>query len=122
MTLIPNANQALRFGSVQAALLLAVLSGVQADVLPLVQPLFSPELWPVVSGALALAIVVLRLLAQPGLEAERQRAYEQDLEEFKREAEQAIALGRLTKSRASFEAELDAHPQATPNKQPGEPL
>ena len=108
MTLIPNANQALKFGSVQAALLLAVLSGVQADVLPLVQPLFSPELWPVVSGALALAIVVLRLLAQPGLEAER---------------ELDATRQRLDAARASFEAELDAHPQATPNtKQPGEPL
>ena len=108
MNLIPNATQALRFGSVQAALLLAVLSGVQADVLPLVQPLVRPELWPVVSGALALAIVVLRLLAQPGLAAER---------------ELDATRQRLDAARASFDAELDTHPQATPSNKPtGEPL
>lgn len=69
--MIPNARLAWRFGSVQAAALLALLSAIQAEVLPLVQPLFEPAVWPVVSGTLALAIVLLRVLAQPGLEAER---------------------------------------------------
>lgn len=71
--LIPDARLAWRFGSVQAAVLLALLSGVQAEVLPLVAPLFAAEVWPWVSGALALAVVLLRLVAQPGLELERSR-------------------------------------------------
>lgn len=69
--LIPDARLAWRFGSVQAAMLLALLSGLQAEVLPLVSPLFPAHVWPWVSGALALAIVLLRLVAQPALEAER---------------------------------------------------
>ena len=71
--LIPDARLAWRFGSVQVATLLALLSAVQAEVLPLVAPLFAPEAWPWVSGGLALAVVVLRLVAQPGLELERSR-------------------------------------------------
>ncbi len=70
MKLIPNARQAWRFGSVRVAVLLAFLSAVQAEVLPLVAPLFAPQAWPWVSGVLALSVVVLRLLAQPGLEAD----------------------------------------------------
>ena len=73
MKLIPEARLAWRFGSVQGALVLAFLSAVQAEVLPLVAPLFAPEVWPWVSGVLALAIVVLRLAAQPALEPERQQ-------------------------------------------------
>ncbi len=65
--LIPNWLSAWRFGSVQAALLLAALSAVQADVLPLVQPLFPEQVWPYVSGGIALAVVLLRVLAQPAL-------------------------------------------------------
>jgi hypothetical protein len=120
--LIFEAHLAWRFGSVQAAVLLALLSGVQAEVLPLVAPLFSPEAWPWVSGLLALAIVLLRLVAQPGLEAVRQRDFERDLAEFEAEAAQIMALHRLTRARESFDAELDNHLQATDNKQPGEPL
>lgn len=65
--LIPDARHAWRFGSVQAAVLLALLSGIQAEALPLLQPIFGPEVWPYISGGLALAIVVLRLVAQPEL-------------------------------------------------------
>ena len=73
MKLIPDARHAWRFGSVQAAALLALLSAIQTEVLPLVQPLFSPQVWPWVSGLLALAIVLLRLVAQPGLHAPQSR-------------------------------------------------
>lgn len=72
MRLIPDASLAWRFGSVQVAVLLALLSGIQAEVLPLVSPLFPPEVWPWVSGALALAVVLLRLVAQPALAPQRQ--------------------------------------------------
>lgn len=86
--LIPYARLAWRFGSVQAAVLLALLSGLQAEVLPLVTPLFPAQVWPWVSGGLALAVVVLRLVAQPGLELERSRQ-------------------RMHEARDAFHAELD---------------
>lgn len=62
--LIPEWRQAWRFTSVQAATVLTFLSMVQADVLPFMQPVFSAQAWPLVSGGLAFAIVVLRLIAQ----------------------------------------------------------
>ncbi|OGB19474.1 MAG: hypothetical protein A2W72_01560 [Burkholderiales bacterium RIFCSPLOWO2_12_67_14] len=68
MKLIPDYRLAWRFLSVQAAVLLSVLSGIQADVLPLVQPLVPADKWPWVSGGLALAIIVLRVLDQPDLD------------------------------------------------------
>lgn len=71
MTLIPDWKIAWRFMSVQAAVLLAVLSGIQAEVLPIISPLVPATWWPYVSGGLALLIVVLRLWAQPSLEIER---------------------------------------------------
>ena len=70
MPLIPDWRQAWRFNSIQAAALLAVLSMLQADVLPQVQPLFPPAWWPWISGALALAIGLLRLRPQPELHAD----------------------------------------------------
>lgn len=71
MRLIPDWKLAWRFASVQAAVVLALLSGLQAEVLPLVAPLFPDRAWPWVSGGLALAIVLLRLVAQDGLAQQR---------------------------------------------------
>jgi hypothetical protein len=68
MKLIPDWRQALRFNSVQVALLLALLSSIQADVLPLLRPIVSERWWPIVTAGLALAIVLLRLRAQPELD------------------------------------------------------
>lgn len=99
MRLIPDARLAWRFTSVQAAALLAFLSAIQAEVLPLVQPLFPPHVWPWVSGLLALAIVVLRLLPQPSLDAVRQREFEREMAEFQGEVDQVLALGREAKAR-----------------------
>lgn len=67
MKLISNWRQAWRLNSVQAATLLAFLSMLQANVLPQVQALIPADLWPYVSGAIALAIIVLRLRDQPGV-------------------------------------------------------
>jgi hypothetical protein len=64
MKLIPDWRLAWKFLSVQAAVLLALLSGIQGEVLPLFAPLFPDHVWPWVSGGLALTIVVLRLVAQ----------------------------------------------------------
>ena len=67
MKLIDNWQRAWRLSSVRAAVLLLVLSllqGLQADVLPLVQGLVKPEHWPWVSAAFATAIVVFRVLRQ----------------------------------------------------------
>lgn len=66
-SLIPEWRLSWRFTSVQLAALLFFLSMVQADVLPHVQPLVPAKWWPLVSGGLALAIAVCRLLLQPGL-------------------------------------------------------
>lgn len=106
--LIPDFRLAWRFLSVQAALLLSVLSGIQADVLPLVQPLVPADKWPWVSGGLALAIIVLRVLDQPGLEPGREQV-QQDAQAYRRQLqvdeldasdihedwEQAMPAGRL---------------------------
>lgn len=81
MKLIPDWKLAWRFMSVQAGVLLALLSGVQAEVLPLVTPLFPADKWPYVSGGLALAVVVLRLIAQDGLQAKRAEIALDQLEE-----------------------------------------
>ena len=50
--LIPDWRQALRFNSVQMALVLALLSSIQADVLPLLQPIFPAKWWPFITAVL----------------------------------------------------------------------
>lgn len=75
--LIPDWRLAWRFASVQAAVLLALLSGLQAEVLPLISPLFAVDVWPWVSGSLALAVVVLRLVSQDGVTIRREMLQEQ---------------------------------------------
>jgi hypothetical protein len=64
LRLIPEWRDCWRMSSWVAAMLLMFLSMVQADVLPLLQPLVPPEKWPWVSGGLAFAIGVLRLVQQ----------------------------------------------------------
>jgi hypothetical protein len=68
---IANWRQGWRMTSVQAALLLAFFSAVQAEVLPIFQPLVPPQYWPAVTGVVALLIVVLRLWSQPSLHEEQ---------------------------------------------------
>lgn len=97
MKLIPDARLAWRFDTVQAAALLALLSAVQLELLPLVQPLVPLQWWPYVSGAVALAIILLRVRQQPALSEERAR----------QEAErQALEAGRIEMDR--MEAEMVA--------------
>lgn len=71
LKLIPDWRLAWRFLSVQAAMVLALLSGIQGEVLPLVEPLFPADKWPWVSGTLALLIVVLRIVDQVSLDDAR---------------------------------------------------
>jgi hypothetical protein len=71
MKLIPDWRLAWRFMSVQASVLLALLSALQAEVLPQVAPLFPAQVWPWVSGGLALSVVLLRLIAQDSLKIPR---------------------------------------------------
>ena len=66
LKLIPGWQRAWRLSSVKAAVLLLILSGLQLEVLPLIQGLVPPAVWPWVSGSIAMAIVVLRVIAQPG--------------------------------------------------------
>lgn len=77
MRLIPDAALAWRFASVQAALLLTILTAVQADVVPMLQPLMDNAAYLKVSAVLSLLVIVLRVVAQPGLEPERQRLQHQ---------------------------------------------
>lgn len=93
--LIPDWRLAWRFLSVQAAVLLALLSAVQAEVLPLLSPLFPDHLWPWVSGSLALAVVLLRLVVQPALEVPRADALRQEMEVALQPPEQPMPAGRL---------------------------
>jgi O-antigen/teichoic acid export membrane protein len=64
MKLIPEWKAAWRFFSVMASTLLFALSLVQANVLPLFQPLVPADKWPWVSGGFALLIVLLRVVHQ----------------------------------------------------------
>ena len=65
MKLVSNWRQAWRLDTVQAATALAFFSAVQADLLPIVRSLVPPDWWPVVTGIVALLIIVLRLRDQP---------------------------------------------------------
>lgn len=64
MKLIPDWRRAWRWFSVQAAAGLAVLSFLQAQVLPLYQFAIPPKLWPWVTAGFGTAIVLLRVVAQ----------------------------------------------------------
>lgn len=75
--LIPDAAIAWRFASVQAALLLTILTAVQADVVPMLQPLMDHATYLKVSAGLSLLIIVLRVVAQPGLDPARQQLQQQ---------------------------------------------
>lgn len=69
MTLIPDWKRAWRYLSVQAAMTLAVLSFLQAEILPLFQFAVPPTWWPWVTAGFGAAIAVLRVVAQPGAAA-----------------------------------------------------
>lgn len=71
--LIPDAKISWRFTSVQATALLAFVSSVQAELFPLLKPLFTAEQWGVVLPAWVLLILVLRHIAQPGLQRKREQ-------------------------------------------------
>ena len=64
MKLIPEWRRAWRYLSVQAAVLLALLSVLQVEVLPLFQFAIPAERWPWVTAGFGTAIVLLRVLAQ----------------------------------------------------------
>lgn len=66
--LIPDAHIAWRFGSVQAAALLLIVTALQADLLPMLRPLLSDQAFLVATAALAVLVIVLRVLAQPSLD------------------------------------------------------
>lgn len=72
--LIPDWRKAWRFTSVRAAALLALLSMAQTDVLPLLQNLVPVRAWPWITLGFAVAIVILRVLAQPALDVEEKPA------------------------------------------------
>lgn len=65
--LIPGWRQALHLDTVQAGAALALLSALQVEVLPLIQFAVPERLWPYVTCAFGVAIVLLRLRAQPTL-------------------------------------------------------
>lgn len=66
-TLIPDWKKCWRFASVQAASLLAVLSLLQLQALPLIEPLVPPARWPYVTAGFGLLIVALRIISQPSV-------------------------------------------------------
>jgi hypothetical protein len=70
ITLIREWRKAWRFLSVIAATMLAVLSVLQSEVLPLFQFAIPERIWPWVTACFGVAIVALRVIAQPGLRAD----------------------------------------------------
>lgn len=69
MKLIPDWRKAWRYLSVQATALLALLSAVQANLLPSIQPIVPAHYWPYVTAAFGVAIGILRILPQPSVDA-----------------------------------------------------
>lgn len=64
--LIDGWQRCLRLNTVQACIALAVLSLLDAQLLPLLTVDFPSRAWPYVSLGFAVGIAVLRLRAQPG--------------------------------------------------------
>lgn len=62
--LVDDWRQAWRFASVLASLALALLSLVQANLLPLLAPLFPPDVWPWVTFGFGVLIMLVRVLKQ----------------------------------------------------------
>jgi hypothetical protein len=62
--LIDDWRQAWRFNSVRVAAILGMLSLVQSDVLPYVQPLVPAKFWPYVTLGLAVLMAVFRIVQQ----------------------------------------------------------
>lgn len=58
--IIPEWRTSWKFSSVRVAALLALLSALQTDALPLLQPLMSPQAWNWTVAVLGLLIIVLR--------------------------------------------------------------
>ena len=65
-TLIDGWQHSLRLDSMRAAVLLAVLSLVQAELLPLLRADLPSRVWAYVTFGLAVLIMLVRLRAQPG--------------------------------------------------------
>lgn len=72
--LIPDARRSWRFTSVQATALLALVSSIQTELFPVLEPLFTPEQWRYVLPAWTVLIFVLRHIAQPSLHQEQDTA------------------------------------------------
>ena len=58
--IIPEWRTSWKFSSVRVAALVALLSALQTDALPLLQPLMSPQAWNWTVAGLGLLIIVLR--------------------------------------------------------------
>lgn len=72
--LIPEWRQAWRMDSVRAAAALTALSMIQAEVLPLVEFAVPAQYWPYITGAFGVALIVLRMRAQPAIHRPRDAA------------------------------------------------
>jgi hypothetical protein len=64
LRLIPEWRQAWRFNSVQLAALLTLLSLVQTQLLPQIEPVVPPKYWPYVTTAIGVAIGLVRIVQQ----------------------------------------------------------
>lgn len=69
--LIPEWRQAFRMDTVRAAAALTALSVIQVEVLPLIEFAVPAQFWPYVTGAFGVAIIVLRMRAQPAIHQPR---------------------------------------------------
>lgn len=58
--IIPEWRTSWKFSSVRVAAALALLSALQTDALPLLQPLVQPKAWNWIVAGLGLLIIVLR--------------------------------------------------------------
>lgn len=58
--IIPEWRTSWKFSSVRVAALLALLSALQTDALPLLQPLVEPKTWNWIVAGIGLLIIVLR--------------------------------------------------------------
>ena len=72
MKLIKNWRSAWRMHSVQIGIVAALVAAIQAELLPIIEPLFDAKTFSVIASRVSVLAIVLRLVAQPTVESTKE--------------------------------------------------